>query len=53
MKSGKRLKKVWVMPELTVHGDVEKLTTGGSIPSKKFGSSDGATWAGQSVQWAS
>jgi len=53
MKLAKRLKKPWVMPALTVHGNVERLTTEGSIPDKVYGSSDGATFAGQSVKWAS
>ncbi len=51
--TSKRLKKVWAMPQLMIHGDVEKLTTEGSIPAKVYGSSDGASFGGQSVKWAS
>ncbi len=53
MNTEKRLKKMWVTPKLVIHGGVERLTTEGSIPAKQFGSSDGATWGGQSVKWAS
>jgi hypothetical protein len=44
-------KEAWTTPELVVHGDAKKITLGG-IPTKTYGSSDGATWNGQSVVWA-
>jgi hypothetical protein len=39
------MKKTWISPELTVHGDVEKITQ----QDKKFGANDGLTFLGEPI----
>jgi hypothetical protein len=42
-------KKEWVMPQLTIYGDVEKITQG----EKTYGGTDGFTFKSTVVQSAS
>ena len=46
-------KKVWITPELIIHGDVETITREGPIGQKVYGDGDGAVWNSQDVKWAS
>jgi hypothetical protein len=40
-------KKDWITPKLMTFGNVNKITK--DIPTKQFGSDDGAIWAGQLI----
>jgi hypothetical protein len=46
-------KKVWVTPQLVVHGDVTKITEESPIAPKKFGASDGVIASAHDVHWVS
>jgi hypothetical protein len=43
--------KDWITTKLMNFGNVNKITK--DIPTKQFGSDDGAIWAGQGVGWSS
>lgn len=45
-------KKDWITPKLMTFGNVNKITKQ-DIPTKQFGSNDGALWEGQPVGWSS
>lgn len=43
-------KKIWEEPKLVVHGDVERIT---QVQDKKYGESDGFTFMGSPIRFAS
>lgn len=43
-------KKIWVIPELTIYGDIETITQSGPPP-KVFGGGDGAVYQNLNVTW--
>ena len=36
-------KKIWITPQLIIHGNIEKITAEVPIPGKKYGAGDAAS----------